>query len=93
MASKFEIRVTEVHEDGARTPFFFDAENTVETLEVNGFAILGDLGTGCVVSIHNTDSINLAQAINASEHLRLASRMALAVGVLANRMEASDAAQ
>jgi hypothetical protein len=93
MASKFEIRVTAVHEDGTRTPYFFDAENTREALEVNGFAILGDLDTGCVVSIHNTNSISLAQAIDASEHLRLASRMALAVGVLANRMEASDAAQ
>lgn len=42
---KYEIKVTEIHEDGTRKPFFFDTENTVSQLEVGGFVILGSTET------------------------------------------------
>lgn len=96
MAAKYEIRVTKVHEDGTREPYFFDRENTIDAANVNGFAILGAIDGGSLVSIHDVNPIDLAQAIDASEHLRLAARLALAVGMLSRHCgdkEDADAAQ
>lgn len=93
MATKYEIRVTKVHEDGTRTPYYFAPESTVDVMECNGFTIIGDIPGGCAVSIHDTNHVSIAEAIDTSEHLRIAAELAVVIGKLTRRKEATDAAQ
>lgn len=95
MASKYEIRVDKINEDGTRTPFNFapdGADEVMHTAEVNGFSIIGQLEGGCHVVHHDVSIDEIAQAINANDILSQASKLALFMRTFL-KQEASDAAQ
>lgn len=80
---KYEIQVTEIHEDGTRKPFFFDTENTVSQLVVGGFAILGsttlDDHVQATCAIHDISVPEIAACIDTDGPMSEAAAAAMLV--------------
>lgn len=77
---KYEIKVTQINDDGSRKPFFFDQDNQHDTITSDGFAIIGvndDGSESC--AIHDTDLLRLGCAIVENEELDKAARIGMCI--------------
>lgn len=91
---KFEIKVTQINDDGTKIPFFFDAMDTISAIECEGFAILGmrcEGGSNCV-AIHNTNVLDIATAMASNDRLRSAGLLAPVMSKIGMELD-EDAAE
>lgn len=89
---KYEIRVTQINDDGTREPFFFNKDNQHDTIISDGFAIIGvDEGGRDSCAIHNTDLLRLGCAIVENENLSKAARLGICVsGIVKGEKDAAE---
>lgn len=89
---KYEIKVTQINDDGSREPFFYDADAQHDTILSDGFAIIGvhdDGSESC--AIHNTNLLRLACAIVENEELNQAARIGICIsGIMKGEKDAAE---
>ena len=89
---KYEIKVTQINDDGSREPFSFDESGKTTAICIDGFAIIGveeDGGSAC--AIHNTDLMSLACAIADNENLLRAARLGVSLlRIMKGEADAAD---
>ena len=89
---KYEIKVTQINDDGTREPFFFDEDNQHDTILSDGFAIIGVDDDGCnSCAIHNTDLMRLGCVIADNENLSKAARLGICLsGIMKGEKDAAE---
>lgn len=94
---KYEIKVTQINDDGSREPFVLgEGEKTLDAIECGGFCLIGttetEEGLDSAIALHDTSPYNLELAIHNNPILMDVARHAVLREAL-KKLEKKDAAE